>query len=189
MIELIKNLDEQILLFINQGMHNSVFDWLMPLMRKKENWIPVYIVMALSIILNFKKNSFLLIIACVISVLIADGIASGILKPIFERARPCNNLNLMSQLRLVIDCGGGYSFASSHAANHFALAIIFSYFFKEAKWLKYLLISWASLISFAQMYLAYHYPSDIVIGALIGIGSSCLIILFYRKRELEINNS
>ena len=86
MIELIKNLDEQILLFINQGMHNSVFDWLMPLMRKKENWIPVYIVMTIALIIKFKKKSLLPIIACVLSVLIADGIASGILKSIFERA-------------------------------------------------------------------------------------------------------
>jgi undecaprenyl-diphosphatase len=62
------------------------------------------------------------------------------------------------------------SFTSSHAANHFGMAMFIYTTFKTRfpKW-PALFFVWAFLISFAQVYVGVHYPLDITAGALIGI--------------------
>jgi undecaprenyl-diphosphatase len=90
-------------------------------------------------------------------------------KPLVERSRPCaeqSSIDVIAKVR----CGSGYSFTSSHATNHFAIAIFF--IFTLGRYIKYLsigLIVWASLISLAQVYVGVHYPSDIFCGMLLGI--------------------
>jgi undecaprenyl-diphosphatase len=67
-------------------------------------------------------------------------------------------------------CSGSGSFTSSHAANHFGLAMFM--FLSLKKWLgwpRYLFFIWAFLVSYAQMYVGVHYPTDILGGAIIGL--------------------
>jgi undecaprenyl-diphosphatase len=58
---------------------------------------------------------------------------------------------------------------SAHATNHFALAIFIPYFFKAQKWLLPLLLFWAFMICFSQVYVGVHYPLDVMAGAATGI--------------------
>jgi undecaprenyl-diphosphatase len=62
------------------------------------------------------------------------------------------------------------SFTSSHAANHFGMAIFLYLTLKNdfGKW-PLLFFLWAFSISFAQVYVGVHYPLDVTCGALIGI--------------------
>ncbi|MBK8556199.1 MAG: phosphatase PAP2 family protein [Lewinellaceae bacterium] len=68
-----------------------------------------------------------------------------------------------------VSCGGGYSFTSSHAANHFAVAVFLAAVFGGlSRWLRPGLLLWAAVISFAQVYVGVHYPGDVLAGALLG---------------------
>ena len=62
------------------------------------------------------------------------------------------------------------SFTSSHAANHFGLAVFFycSLSKQVGKW-AWLFIVWATAICYAQVYVGVHYPLDVVCGGVIGI--------------------
>ena len=89
----------------------------------------------------------------------------------FERLRPCNDPEFTDHVRLVIKhCGGGYSFLSNHAANHFGMAVFFfitlRHVFRKWAWLVFV---WAGLIAFAQVYVGVHYPLDVLCGALLGM--------------------
>ena len=64
-------------------------------------------------------------------------------------------------------CGGRFGFVSSHAANSFATAGLLGLFFNRKS--LYLLLIWASLVSYSRVYLGVHYPSDILGGAIIGL--------------------
>jgi undecaprenyl-diphosphatase len=91
------------------------------------------------------------------------------MKPIFHRVRPCNNPALNSIIHLIVPCGSGYSFPSSHAANHFAMGIFSAITLgKRYKWVLPLAIVWAISVSFAQVYVGVHYPIDVTCGGIIG---------------------
>jgi membrane-associated phospholipid phosphatase len=57
------------------------------------------------------------------------------------------------------------SFPSSHAANAFALAVILS---RRWRRLTPLFVVLALAVGFARLYLNRHYPSDVIVGALLG---------------------
>jgi undecaprenyl-diphosphatase len=77
----------------------------------------------------------------------------------------------MHQSRLLLDhCSGGFSFTSSHAANHFGLAMfVVMTLAPLLKNYRFIFLIWAALISYAQVYVGVHYPADIFMGAFIGI--------------------
>jgi undecaprenyl-diphosphatase len=85
---------------------------------------------------------------------------------------------------LLLDgCGAGFSFTSSHATNHFALATFLSLTFRQ--WMSrytWVLFVWATSIAYAQVYAGVHYPLDIVGGAALGSGIGYLTGKFYQGK-------
>ncbi len=166
--------DQQAFTYINQTIANPVLDFVCPLLRNKFTWLPLYVVLARYFYQRYGiKNLLLLAAGVTLTVLITDQLASGIIKPYFQRLRPCNDAAMHA--RLLLDaCGSGYSFVSSHAANHFGMALFFSFFF-ERKWLALpLLLLWALAVSFSQVYVGVHYPLDVTAGGLLGITTGAI---------------
>jgi undecaprenyl-diphosphatase len=91
------------------------------------------------------------------------------MKPFFGRLRPSHEPELEGLLHLVDGYRGGlYGFASSHAANTFGVAIfIWLSLRKHYRWIGVIFI-WAILMSYTRIYLGVHYPTDILVGAIIG---------------------
>ena len=181
MLELLYNIDNLLFEWINQSIHSLIFDDIMPILRNKKTWIPLYISIAFFLLYRYRLRGFVIILLGIVTIGIADQISSQVLKEIFERVRPCNNPNWTTKIRLLIDCSSGYSFPSSHAANHFALASFFAFLFAHKRIISLIGILWASIISFAQIYVGVHYPSDIIAGALLGMAIGWLVALFCKK--------
>lgn len=170
------SLDHQIFYFINGQLQNSIFNWLCPLLRNPLTWIPLYVILFAFLVYRYKKQSVFILVFAIINVAFTDQISSSIIKPLAHRLRPCNNPFLLHPVHLLIDCGSGFSMCSSHAANHFGMAVFFSFLFsRKYKWVLYTGIIWASIISLSQVYVGVHYPSDITVGAIVGIctGLAC----------------
>jgi undecaprenyl-diphosphatase len=92
-----------------------------------------------------------------------------VLKKSIQRLRPCNDAEMAEKTTLRVSCGSGYSFTSSHAANHFAAAVfLIGIFGASVGWLRPTLLIWAGAISFSQVYVGVHYPADVVCGGLLG---------------------
>lgn len=157
-------------IFINSGLSNPFFDFICPLLREKYIWAPLYAFLISFLILNYKKKGFLLVVIAIIAIAISDQLSSALIKPLAQRVRPCNDFFLADYIKLLVNCGSGYSFPSSHASNHFTLAFYFSSLFGlRRKWIIPAFVLWASAISFSQIYVGVHYPLDVLGGLLIGL--------------------
>ncbi len=102
-------------------------------------------------------------ITLIITIIISDQLSSTFIKEWVGRIRPCHALD---NVRLLVDCGGGKSFPSSHAVNNFAAAYVITYFFQKNYVFFYII---AAIMAYSRVYVGVHYPSDILAGAVIGI--------------------
>jgi undecaprenyl-diphosphatase len=168
MIDFIQQSDISIFHFINSTLSNSFFDFLMPWLRNKFFWAPLYCFVMAFLAINFPNNWWKIIFFAILTIFISDQISSSFIKPLVHRLRPCRDYLNIEYIRLLVGCGSGYSFPSSHAANHFAFAMFFYRLYLN-KWILVLGMFWAAIISFAQVYVGVHYPVDVFAGMLLGL--------------------
>ncbi|TAH27256.1 MAG: phosphatase PAP2 family protein [Cytophagales bacterium] len=176
-------IDKEATLLIN-SIHSDFFDVVMIFFSNKKVWIPLYIFLIILIIWKERKKVWLILISIALLILLSDQIASGILKPLVQRLRPCHEALMYPFLHLPDGCGGKYGFVSSHASNSFAIAIFLFLYFNKNKW-SILLLLWATIVSYSRIYLGAHYLGDVVVGGLIGVLLGILVYkcykIFYQK--------
>lgn len=170
MLKYLLQTDQWLFEIVNHKTANPIFDLLLPFFRTPMFWIPLYVFMLLSVCLKCTKQALIWCVGWITTIAASDLISSRIIKPGIGRVRPCNDPEMMDRIRILVDhCGQNGSFTSSHAANHFAMAM---YFFMSLTWsYKYahlFFFVWALTICYAQVYVGVHYPLDVAGGALLG---------------------
>ncbi len=169
------SIDTDILLWIN-GHHTEWLDSLMWLISSPRTWLPLYVLLIGLVAYRFRswKAALFIILGFIVAVGLSDFTCSGILKPLVCRLRPTHEPAL-DPLHLVNGYTGGlYGFCSSHAANTMAVALLFSLLYKN-KYATAGLMAWVALNCYSRMYLGAHYPSDIIVGLLVGCLWSVLV--------------
>jgi undecaprenyl-diphosphatase len=84
-------------------------------------------------------------------------------------------------------CGGIYGFISSHAANTFALAMFLGLLFKnKIKYFLPLIFLWAAIVSYSRIYNGVHYPADIAVGAIVGMGIGIVVFKIFEFLDEKI---
>lgn len=179
--------DQELFFAINQGWASPLLDVVAPWLRNMFFWAPFYLFLGSWYVVRFGTKGWLVVLAVLLTFAVSDMLSSSVIKPLVERLRPCNEPELAEYVRLLVGCGGGFSFTSSHATNHFAFALfnglVLFRFWKPA--LPYLLV-WASAISLSQVYVGVHYPLDILGGAILGSSIGLVgALLFHRLVVLE----
>ncbi|MEO7443898.1 MAG: phosphatase PAP2 family protein [Ferruginibacter sp.] len=167
----LKALDRVMFSYLNGSWHNPVFDYALPIMRHAYFWAPLYLFILVLVLQNSRKNVLLWLLFTALVVTLSDYISSDLIKENFFRLRPCNDLTLVPPARLLLSYRPqSSSFISSHAANHFCIAMFFFLTLKNLMG-KYglWLFAWAAFICYAQVYVGVHYPLDVIAGAIVGI--------------------
>ncbi len=162
--------DYSLMLKINKEWQSPLFDTIALFIRESTFWIPVYVFLIGLAAINFGKRGMVWVLAIVALVGFTDLISSHIIKEWLYRPRPCRDPFMAHQIRfLAKTCGMNGSFTSSHATNHFAIAMfLFQSLRQLSRWWG-LAFLWAGAISYAQVYVGVHYPADILGGALLGM--------------------
>ena len=185
-LQLLQGWDAALFQFVNGSLSNAVFDAVLPFFREKWFWAPFYLFIGAFAWLNFGRKGWLIVFGLVAAIGLADFTSSTLVKKNIQRLRPCNDPEMVEKVTLRASCGSGYSFTSSHAANHFAAAVfLIGIFGSLGRWVKPALIAWAGAISFSQVYVGVHYPGDVTCGALLGAAIGWWVVLTFRKLNLH----
>lgn len=173
MLQTLENWDESLLIFLN-GLGSEITDGFWLFVTTIENWIWLYILFVVLLLKYYKiKRGVILVLFTIFSFTITYALKFFV-KASVQRVRP-NNEEGLSELIRVLQFPTDYSFFSGHASVSFAVTVfVFLTLRKHLKW-TYLFFIWPILFSFSRIYVGVHYPSDILIGALVGIGMGVLL--------------
>ncbi|MCB0661916.1 MAG: phosphatase PAP2 family protein [Saprospiraceae bacterium] len=181
-MESILQLDQALFQFVHVDLSNGFFDFLLPIWRNKLTWLPFYVALLAFLLYKYKMQGLYIVLLTITTASLCDYTSSSILKPAFDRTRPCNTVSLQQIIIPRVDCGSGKSFPSSHATNHFGIAVFLILVFGKMKtrW-KVMLLFWAGLIAFAQVYVGVHFPLDVLGGSLLGTLLAFFVYVFSKK--------
>lgn len=153
-------------------------DWFMTTVSGVAMWVPLYL---LIIYMVWRRYSWFGVAAFIVAVAAAMGLAD-IIAGIFKHAGPLGNIwpdfpvrqrpmftESLVDVHVVSAAGHGqYGTVSAHAATIVSLALMCCAVLK-VRWFRIMMIIFAVLICYSRIYLACHFPQDILIGALLGL--------------------
>ncbi len=166
-------IDTLVFFVINRDLQNSLFDILMPFVTHKS--YTIFLTLFLWFLFKDKKNALIVLVLAFTSLLLADWSANT-LKHYFERIRPCNTLE---GVHLLVGCSNSFSMPSNHAANAFAFVTPFFITFKDR--MRYALVVVAFFVGLSRVYVGVHYPSDVIVGGVIGVALAIFVSVLYTK--------
>ena len=196
-MEHIIGLDTSLLLAIN-GWHSPIADKIMLFFSAIPVWIPLYVIVAALMfwprwqtLKSERIPVWMTALFCIIAIAICFGFcdqASSFIKESIQRFRPGHEPALEGLVRLLEGKGGNYGFVSGHAANSFGFATITSLIFRKKPYTA-AIFCWAAIVSYSRIYLAKHYPLDVICGAILGvaIAISIYLLLKYLLHRYEMH--
>lgn len=150
-----------ILDFIQENIRTNFLDYFFTLITSIGSHSYLWAILTLPFLLNKKTRGYAIFI--IICYLIAVLLGENTIKPILHRNRP---FTYFPDMQLLIKKPRSYSFPSGHSMQSFTFAT--SIFLINKKWGIPCLIL-AALIAFSRLYLYVHFPTDVLIGTLLGI--------------------
>ena len=182
MLDYLNVVDTAVFRFLNASLSNPVFDRVMPFLTDLNKQRIVLVIVAtllLWMIIRGNRSVRLAAILLIVTIIISDQLNSSVIKFWLLRQRPCR---ILQNVHLLVSCGSGYSFPSSHAVNNFAGALILAFFLPRAKWWFF---GYAAIIAFSRVYVGVHYPFDVIGGGVIGlICGGCVLLVFLELENL-----
>lgn len=163
---MIESLDQQFFLFLN-SLNSPFWDTVMFAISGKLIWLPLYLFILIFLGIKYKRKFLIILLFIILAATLADQ-GSVLIKNLVERLRPCHEPSLEGLVHMVNgECGGLYSFVSSHATNSFNVAVLSMLFIKK-RWFTISIIIWATIVGYSRIYLGVHYPGDVICGSILG---------------------
>ncbi len=168
----------------------AMMDSMMTLCSGKATWAPLYIALIIAVYLKERsaKQTLLFVAAVIAAVALSDLVAgvlkhSGPLKHLWEsfpvRLRPMHTPELQGMIH-VLGGGGEFGTVSAHAATTTSIALIGSLTLRN-RWATTLMVLYVLAVSYSRIYLAFHFPQDILLGWAVGLLCGGVCYLGYRK--------
>lgn len=164
----------------NMAILNQFKDWHGPVIDKimqgftlvgTDGIIFLIVGLILLITVRHRKAGFMILFASSINLVIVEA-----LKHIVKEPRPF--ITHPQLLHFVIGTPpSSYSFPSGHASAAFVGAFVVGYFFKKWRIPVYI---FATCVAVSRPFLLVHYPTDVIVGAIIGVISGIIAFFLYK---------
>ena len=149
---------------INQGLSNPFFDWLMPIFAWNAFFVPLLLLGGVALVWKGGPRGRIFVLLLALIIAMGDGLVINTIKHALERPRPHE---VIADANLLVGRGSSASMPSSHTATWFAGMLIALLFYRRTIWF---MLPLAITMAFSRVYVGAHYPSDVVVGTLLGLG-------------------
>ncbi|MDR0956890.1 MAG: phosphatase PAP2 family protein [Endomicrobium sp.] len=146
--------------------------------------ISFFTILTISLVILWKnkKDTFLINLVLLASIIIFVGIITYFLKQYFKRLRPMTLFG-DENVNHLFEKNHFHSFPSGHTASSVAICV---FMFMNVKKYWYWYVIFAILSGFYRIYTGNHFPCDVLAGILIGFFSSYIVITIFRKFKVQI---
>jgi undecaprenyl-diphosphatase len=192
--------DRTIFVWINTDWSNSFFDVIMPWVTRLGDTATVWLwIVFIGLLMSWQLAPFINIaqgrgqhrtimkafVFCCLYMALIYGVNAGAyigLKHLFHRPRPFVQQSVILRVSPATASGlaNDSSFPSGHACNAFMIAALLAEQFRRKQYVFYGL---AALVALSRIYLGVHYPSDVIMGACIGLVITWLMLIFRPLRN------
>ena len=172
--------DRELFIYLN-ALGSPDFDGFWLFVTHIQNWIPLYFLFFIFFWRMLTRKEAIVALIGTLASLGTALILTSLVKNTVGRLRPNNTPELEGIIR-VLQTPADFSFWSGHAATSFAISFfVIAALRKKSKWI-FLCLVWPFLFSLSRIYVGVHFPTDILIGAILGSG----IGAFYYKAYSRI---
>ena len=166
MLRSLRYWDQDLLVWLN-NLGNEPYDAFWIFVTQIESWTPLFLFFIGVLLYYYKgKKGLVLLLYGIITFLITLAI-TDFTKMYVARIRP-NNIDSLSSVIRVLKNPTSYSFFSGHASSSFCIVVYLVLCIREFNTWVYLAFIWPILFAGSRIYVGVHYPSDIIVGALVG---------------------
>ncbi len=178
----LQTLDLAIFRWINGKLANPVLDLVMPFLSGNAFFYPVLFLTALCLIWKGGRRGLVCVLLLALILPLGDHWICRVIKKGVERPRPYVVLTEVRQPGAKVRnrepsdvqtanpsnrAMATGSMPSSHAANWFAAMMVAFIYYRSTIWF---LLPAAMCVGFSRIYNGFHYPSDVLAGAILGAG-------------------
>lgn len=168
-----------LLLLIQEYLRYPIVDDVMLFITKLGDKGIIWIVLGIIFLIPRKTRRAALL--SLLALVCAHLLCNEVLKDYVGRIRP---YEVVTGLTSLIGPQSDYSFPSGHAMTSFAAAVVF--FRHQRRRLGVPMLTLAILIAVSRLYIGVHYPSDVIIGAVLGTIIAAIFILLFGKRNKKM---
>lgn len=179
-MDTITQIDFNILYAIQNALGCDFMDFIMPLVTYLTEGAAVWILAAVLFLIFKKYRATISIAGGILASLLVGNL---LLKNLVARDRPCW---IDTTFELLISSPTDYSFPSAHSMISFAAATAI---FCHNKKIGAAALVIAALIAFSRLYLFVHFPSDVLVGSVIGVGLGIASSIVTNKAADKVNKS
>ncbi|MSU63099.1 MAG: phosphatase PAP2 family protein [Pedosphaera sp.] len=166
----IESLDVGGFRFVHESLRNSALDLILPFFSWNALFVPALILAAIWLVWRGGSRGRIFLFMMVLAIVVGDGIICNSIKHIVARPRP---FAALADVQPLVGKGTSGSMPSSHVANWFAAATLTWLFWRRRGWM---VLGIACVVAFSRVYLGVHYPSDVLVGAALGVGYSFALV-------------
>jgi undecaprenyl-diphosphatase len=147
----------------------------------KLTWAPLYLFIIWLLVRHLGWRRGLLAVVFIVAAVGAADLIAGYFKSgefAWARFRPSHTEGL--DVHLVHNYHGGlYGTVSAHAATTAAVATVSAWLLRR-RWFTAMMTLWVLLVSYSRIYVAAHFPQDILLGLALGVALGAVMMVVWR---------
>lgn len=178
--------DKQLLLFLHsQG--SPFWDNFWLFITNPIYWAPLCILLYLLGYKVYGTRKAVLIFIFTAASALTTFLAVVFIKNTTQRLRPINDNSINTAIRILIE-DSNFSFVSGHSSISFTIAFLTYWILKKKYKYVFLIFMFPILFAYSRIYLAAHYPLDIIFGMLLGYLIAKFYYVIIQKRVSKITS-